>query len=164
MPRRWPVDGDRDSDDRLPAGFERIGYDADDGVYTYRAPDGSIWKGLSGNRYGELTQVQGADPVVEVTNVERQRSPTPPPPPTEPNPTQQKIKRSKTSQMLENSVLRLGNIARDIRERAKKRREERRKKAELRRQQTINSFLNDGDLNDVGHMEFDKMENVNWTI
>ncbi|OTA60747.1 hypothetical protein K449DRAFT_435148 [Hypoxylon sp. EC38] len=142
MPRRWPVDGD--GDDRLPAGFKRIGYDADDGVYTYRGPDGSIWTGLSGNRYGELTQVQGADPVVADTNAERQRSPTPPPPPTEPNPTQQKIKRSKTSQMLENSVIRLGNIARDIKERAKKRQEERRKKAELRRQQTINSVLNDG--------------------
>jgi len=43
--------------ERLPAGMERIGYDADTGIYTYRDSDGSLWEGASGARYGSLTKV-----------------------------------------------------------------------------------------------------------
>jgi len=52
---RWAY-YDTDSE-RLPAGMERIGYDADTQEYTYRDSDGSIWRGASGARYGSLTKV-----------------------------------------------------------------------------------------------------------
>ncbi|KAL1592474.1 hypothetical protein SLS59_009707 [Nothophoma quercina] len=50
----------RDNDDdssRLPEGFERIGYDADTQVYTYKSPEGELYEGAPGNRYGELWPV-----------------------------------------------------------------------------------------------------------
>ncbi|KAI0138574.1 hypothetical protein F4776DRAFT_619003 [Hypoxylon sp. NC0597] len=150
MPRRWPVDGD--DDERLPTGFTRIGYDADEGVYIYRAPDGSTWKGLSGRSYGELTQITRPTPLINNTNVGRQRpstlprSPTlpQPTPPTPPSSTKEKPKRSKTTKLLEKSVFSLAKIAVELKERAKKKKEAKRKKEELKRQNTIRPFSKDG--------------------
>jgi LysM domain-containing protein len=34
--------------------MQRVGYDADTGVYTYQDADGSYWEGSPGARYGEL--------------------------------------------------------------------------------------------------------------
>ncbi|KAH6875355.1 hypothetical protein BKA58DRAFT_119576 [Alternaria rosae] len=49
---RWT---DMDSDaERLPQGFERIGYDADTQTYTFRDASGLIYESEPGNRYGEL--------------------------------------------------------------------------------------------------------------
>ena len=47
---------DTDSE-RLPAGMERVGYDADTQIYTYRDIDGATWEGASGARYGLLNKV-----------------------------------------------------------------------------------------------------------
>jgi hypothetical protein len=44
-------------EERLPEGMQRIGYDADTEIYTYRDADGSIWEGPPGSRYGHLTRV-----------------------------------------------------------------------------------------------------------
>ncbi|KAI2612180.1 carbohydrate-binding module family 50 protein [Hypoxylon fragiforme] len=50
-------------EERLPEGMKRIGYDADDQVYTFRdTRDGSIWESAPGNRYGQLRRVQEAAP------------------------------------------------------------------------------------------------------
>lgn len=50
-------------EERLPEGFERVGYDADTGVYTYRdTRDGSYWEGPAGSRYGRLTRVGAPAP------------------------------------------------------------------------------------------------------
>ncbi|KAF9690921.1 hypothetical protein EKO04_011208 [Ascochyta lentis] len=46
-------DNDDDSS-RLPEGFERIGYDADTQVYTFKSPEGELYESAPGNRYGEL--------------------------------------------------------------------------------------------------------------
>jgi len=47
-----------DEDDyRLPEGMERIGYDADTTRYYFRDRDGSVWQGLEGAEYGEMTRV-----------------------------------------------------------------------------------------------------------
>lgn len=55
MPRKWDY---YDTDEeRLPEGMIRIGYDADDQVYTYRDADGSIWEGAPGCKYGGLTKI-----------------------------------------------------------------------------------------------------------
>ncbi|ENI09609.1 hypothetical protein COCC4DRAFT_37129 [Bipolaris maydis ATCC 48331] len=52
---RWT---DMDSDaERLPCGFERIGYDADTQTYTFRDADGTIYESEPGNRYGEMHRV-----------------------------------------------------------------------------------------------------------
>ncbi|KAI4937088.1 uncharacterized protein J4E92_001815 [Alternaria infectoria] len=40
--------------ERLPPGFERIGYDADTQTYTFRDASGRIYESEPGNRYGEL--------------------------------------------------------------------------------------------------------------
>lgn len=40
--------------ERLPTGMTRIGYDADDQTYTFRATDGSVWESAPGNQYGPL--------------------------------------------------------------------------------------------------------------
>lgn len=57
---RW---SDMDSDaERLPAGFERIGYDADTQTYTFRDSDGNTYESEPGNRYGELHRVGSAAP------------------------------------------------------------------------------------------------------
>ncbi|KAH9873386.1 hypothetical protein J1614_005784 [Plenodomus biglobosus] len=46
---------DEDSDSqRLPEGFQRIGYDADTSVYTFSGPDGKLYESEPGNCYGEL--------------------------------------------------------------------------------------------------------------
>ncbi|KAF0328060.1 hypothetical protein K4K61_003505 [Colletotrichum sp. SAR11_59] len=44
-------------EERLPDGMQRVGYDADTQIYTYRDADGSYWEGAPGNEYGQLTQV-----------------------------------------------------------------------------------------------------------
>ncbi|KAJ7292553.1 hypothetical protein C8J57DRAFT_1266307 [Mycena rebaudengoi] len=44
---------------RLPAGMERIGYDADTGRYTFRGGDGSVWQGAQGAQFSEMTRVSG---------------------------------------------------------------------------------------------------------
>ena len=46
-------------EERLPEGMQRIGYDADEQIYTYRDADGSIWESAPGNQYGRLTRVSG---------------------------------------------------------------------------------------------------------
>ncbi|KAI1171052.1 carbohydrate-binding module family 50 protein [Nemania sp. FL0916] len=49
---RW---SEYDTDEeRLPEGMQRIGYDADTQVYSFRDADGSIWESAPGNRYGRL--------------------------------------------------------------------------------------------------------------
>ncbi|KAF2621204.1 hypothetical protein BU25DRAFT_463884 [Macroventuria anomochaeta] len=50
----------KDNDDgssRLPEGFERVGYDADTQVYTFKSPEGELYETAPGNRYGELWPV-----------------------------------------------------------------------------------------------------------
>lgn len=42
---------------RLPEGFQRIGYDADTQVYTFKSPEGELYESAPGNRYGELWPV-----------------------------------------------------------------------------------------------------------
>lgn len=44
-------------EERLPEGMERVGYDADEQVYTFRDADGSYWESAPGNQYGRLTKV-----------------------------------------------------------------------------------------------------------
>ncbi|KAI1755456.1 carbohydrate-binding module family 50 protein [Xylaria castorea] len=57
---RW---SEYDTDEeRLPEGMQRIGYDADTQVYTFRDADGSLWESAPGNRYGQLRQVGNAAP------------------------------------------------------------------------------------------------------
>ncbi|USP78690.1 carbohydrate-binding module family 50 protein [Curvularia clavata] len=52
---RWT---DMDSDaERLPSGFERVGYDADTQIYSFRDSDGNMYESEPGNRYGELRLV-----------------------------------------------------------------------------------------------------------
>ena len=46
-------DNDDDSS-RLPEGFQRIGYDADTQIYTFKSPEGELYESAPGNRYGEL--------------------------------------------------------------------------------------------------------------
>lgn len=46
-----------DDQSRLPAGFKRVGYDADTEVHTYESPEGELYRGASGNRYGRLVPV-----------------------------------------------------------------------------------------------------------
>ncbi|KAF2437224.1 carbohydrate-binding module family 50 protein [Karstenula rhodostoma CBS 690.94] len=64
---RW-ADAESDAE-RLPEGFQRIGYDADTETYTFRAPDGQIYESASGNRYGELYP-QGQRPLLSAPEVE----------------------------------------------------------------------------------------------
>ncbi|KAM0233031.1 hypothetical protein ACHAPO_007499 [Fusarium lateritium] len=59
MPRRATFDVD---EGRLPAGMERVGYDSDTKVYTFRASDGTLWESAPGVEYGELTRVGGDSP------------------------------------------------------------------------------------------------------
>lgn len=55
---RW---SEYDTDEeRLPEGMQRIGYDADTQVYTFRDADGGIWESAPGNRYGQLRRVTDA--------------------------------------------------------------------------------------------------------
>ncbi|KAF1924042.1 uncharacterized protein M421DRAFT_425227 [Didymella exigua CBS 183.55] len=46
-------DNDDDSS-RLPEGFQRIGYDADTQVTTFKSPEGELYESAPGNRYGQL--------------------------------------------------------------------------------------------------------------
>ena len=55
--------------ERLPEGFQRIGYDADSQTYTFRAPDGTIYESSEGNRYGELYP-QGQRPLLSEPEVQ----------------------------------------------------------------------------------------------
>ncbi|KAG9197028.1 hypothetical protein G6514_002513 [Epicoccum nigrum] len=62
----------RDDDDdssRLPDGFERIGYDADTQVYTFKSPEGELYESAPGNRYGELWPV-GQRPQLSQRDIE----------------------------------------------------------------------------------------------
>lgn len=54
MPRWSEFDTD---EERLPEGFQRIGYDADTQVYTFRDAEGKAWESAPGNRYGRLHPV-----------------------------------------------------------------------------------------------------------
>jgi hypothetical protein len=49
-------------EERLPEGMQRVGYDADTQVYTFRDADGSFWESAPGNQYGQLTKVGEARP------------------------------------------------------------------------------------------------------
>ncbi|CAF3613916.1 hypothetical protein SNK03_002571 [Fusarium graminearum] len=49
-------------EERLPEGMQRVGYDADSQVYTFRDADGSYWESAPGNQYGHLTKVGEARP------------------------------------------------------------------------------------------------------
>lgn len=46
-----------DDEGRLPAGFQRVGYDADTEIYTYESPEGELYRGAPGNRYGRLVPI-----------------------------------------------------------------------------------------------------------
>ncbi|KAF2994683.1 hypothetical protein E8E13_002064 [Curvularia kusanoi] len=62
----------RDDDDdasRLPEGFERVGYDADTQVYTFKSPEGELYESAPGNRYGELWPV-GQRPQLDARDIE----------------------------------------------------------------------------------------------
>ncbi|KAF4472793.1 peptidoglycan-binding [Fusarium albosuccineum] len=54
-------------EERLPEGMERVGYDADSQVYTFRDADGSYWESAPGNQYGRLSKVGEAHPDVADT-------------------------------------------------------------------------------------------------
>ncbi|EOA90021.1 carbohydrate-binding module family 50 protein [Exserohilum turcica Et28A] len=57
---RW---SDMDSDaERLPPGFQRIGYDSDTQTYTFRDDKGNTYESDPGNRYGELHLVAEPSP------------------------------------------------------------------------------------------------------
>ncbi|KAF9782140.1 hypothetical protein BJ322DRAFT_197307 [Thelephora terrestris] len=74
MPRRW---SDLDSDEyRLPEGFRRVGYDADERRYYFHDGNGQTWRSEPGNEYGLLTRARPEPPVT----IPR-RPPPPPPPP-----------------------------------------------------------------------------------
>jgi len=49
---------------RLPAGMQRVGYDADTGKYYFRDQASTLWEGPQGAQYGELRRVSEAPPVV----------------------------------------------------------------------------------------------------
>ncbi|KAI8949570.1 carbohydrate-binding module family 50 protein [Xylaria longipes] len=52
---RW---SEYDTDEeRLPEGMQRVGYDADTQVYTFRDTEGGLWESAPGNRYGQLRRV-----------------------------------------------------------------------------------------------------------
>ncbi len=55
---RWShLDSD---EERLPEGFERIGYDGE--RYTYRnTQDGSLWAGPAGARYGGMRKISNGE-------------------------------------------------------------------------------------------------------
>jgi len=56
---------------RLPPNFQRIAYDADEGVYTYRdTSDNSLWKGAPGNEFGELVRVSGPSSSAPTTGLD----------------------------------------------------------------------------------------------
>ncbi|KAF5020659.1 hypothetical protein F66182_7315 [Fusarium sp. NRRL 66182] len=54
-------------EERLPEGMERVGYDADSQVYTFRDADGSYWESAPGNQYGHLTKVGESYPDAQDT-------------------------------------------------------------------------------------------------
>ncbi|KAF8673478.1 hypothetical protein AX14_005385 [Amanita brunnescens Koide BX004] len=45
----------------LPEGMKRIGYDDDTQCYYYKDKEGSIWRGVPGARYSEMTRVSSTD-------------------------------------------------------------------------------------------------------
>ncbi|PCH34330.1 hypothetical protein WOLCODRAFT_135647 [Wolfiporia cocos MD-104 SS10] len=45
---------------RLPAGMQRVGYDADSGKYYFRDREGALWEGAEGAEYGEMRMVSHA--------------------------------------------------------------------------------------------------------
>ncbi|ORY66232.1 uncharacterized protein BCR38DRAFT_340146 [Pseudomassariella vexata] len=67
-------------EERLPSGMERIGYDADEEIYTFRDSDGSIWQSAPGSRYGQLRRVSGppAQPERFDQDIDLEGSPPPP--------------------------------------------------------------------------------------
>lgn len=78
---RWAyLDSD---EERLPEGMTRVGYDADEGVYTYRDANGSRWQGVPGSQYGPMFRVkepshssQPSTAYVESNNVWNNLDPT----------------------------------------------------------------------------------------
>ncbi|KAM0201517.1 hypothetical protein ACHAQI_011208 [Fusarium lateritium] len=48
----------KNHEQHLPEGMEKVGYDADEQIYTYKDADGTLWKSEPGNQYGRLTQVK----------------------------------------------------------------------------------------------------------
>lgn len=69
MPSRY-AEYDTD-DERLPEGMQRVHYDADTQVYTFRDANGSLWEGPPGSRYGHLTKVSDAPkPPQDLTNID----------------------------------------------------------------------------------------------
>jgi len=61
MPRRWT---DLDSDEyRLPEGFRRVGYDADERRYYFLDGGGRTWQSEPGNEFGVLTPARPEPPV-----------------------------------------------------------------------------------------------------
>jgi len=86
MPRRW---SDLDSDEhRLPQGFKRTGYDADERRYYFSDGGGQTWRSQPGNAYGVLTPVEPEPPVTIPRRCQQQpppysKEPTDDPPPRE---------------------------------------------------------------------------------
>jgi hypothetical protein len=62
-------------EERLPEGMQRVGYDADSQVYTFRDADGSYWESAPGNQYGHLTKVGEARPEGQETETFLMTSP-----------------------------------------------------------------------------------------
>ncbi|KAG9239876.1 peptidoglycan-binding LysM [Calycina marina] len=48
-------------EERLPAGMQRTGYDADTQTYTYRDAENNTYEGGPGSRYGELTKISSGE-------------------------------------------------------------------------------------------------------
>ncbi len=58
--------------ERLPEGFERIGYDADEQTYTFSGPDGRTYVSEPGCRYGKLWPADEPRPRRTVEEIEAQ--------------------------------------------------------------------------------------------
>ncbi|KDR85847.1 hypothetical protein GALMADRAFT_132490 [Galerina marginata CBS 339.88] len=54
---------------RLPAGMQRIGYDADSGRHYFRDAARAVWQGPVGAQFGEMTRVSSVPPSVALENV-----------------------------------------------------------------------------------------------
>ncbi|RGP80044.1 hypothetical protein FLONG3_1815 [Fusarium longipes] len=55
MSRKAPTNVDAE---RLPDGFERVEYDAQSQIYSFRDSEGCFWQSSPGNYYGVLKKVE----------------------------------------------------------------------------------------------------------
>ncbi|KAM0243944.1 hypothetical protein ACHAP5_006707 [Fusarium lateritium] len=45
-------------EERLPEGMKKVGYDADEQVYTFKDVNGTLWKSKPGSKHGKLTRAK----------------------------------------------------------------------------------------------------------